>query len=424
MPDSIALIVDDEQDIRNLLSMALTRIGLQVKTANSLQEAKAILANEHFDLCLTDMRLPDGSGIALIEHVAAHYGAMPIAMITAYGDVQSAVSALKAGAYDFVSKPIDLGTLRALVNEALELRGQNNGPAGNLVGDSNGVQTLREKIERLSRSLAPILITGEAGTGKQLVAKQIHKHSPRSKSPFYELQCDAYTPTQLEEAIFGKAGAFIRAQNGTLFMDHIECLPLPVQNKLHKAIQDRSIRTMGAFADTAIDVRLITASRLDLSKEVAARRFEQDLLYRINVIELPVPPLRERKDDILPLANAFLEELSEHGSGTLLTLTPEAEQRLLAHDFPGNVRELENILERAVALAEGNFIEAGDLQFMKESPASGSPAKALPEALQQLERSQIESALENCRFNKTKAAAQLGITFRALRYKMEKLGME
>lgn len=425
MPDvAIALIVDDEQDIRNLLSMALTRMGLEVKAADSVREATALLAQQHFDLCLTDMRLPDGSGLDLIAHVAEHHRAMPIAMITAYGDVQSAVSALKAGAYDFVSKPIDLETLRALVTEALKLKSQHHGlSAGKLIGTSAAVSALRESIERLSRSLAPVLITGEAGTGKQLVAKQIHMHSARNKAPFYELQCDAFEPAALDDALFGSQGAFLRAQHGSLFLNNIDCLPLPLQNKLHNAIQNRFICPAGAYTETAIDVRLITASHVDLNQAVMMRQFEQSLLYRIKVIELSIPPLRARKEDILPLARAFLEELSEHGAN-VWELSPEAEACLVRHHFPGNVRELENLLERAIALADGRCIMANDLQFLTEPSAQAVSPNALPVALQQLERRQIEAALQSCRFNKTKAAAQLGITFRALRYRMEKLGMD
>ncbi|MEY3373283.1 MAG: hypothetical protein RLZZ537_1751 [Pseudomonadota bacterium] len=422
MQNPQALIVDDERDIRDLLSTALSRMGLDVVSAESIQQAKQLLSEGRFDLCLTDMRLGDGSGLELITYVSEHYRSMPIAMITAYGDVQSAVNALKAGAYDFVSKPVDLGTLRKLVEQALALREQHRLPTSDMVGESTGLKNLREQIERLARSLAPILIVGEAGVGKQVVAKQIHQQSPRNRAPFLEVECDAIEADQLDAVFFGKAGAFMMAQGGTLFIDHVDALPLSFQIKLHKTIQDRSIRAIGAFADTPIDVRIISATRKDLTQEAAAKRFRHDLLYRINVIELLVPPLRERREDILPLAHAFLAELAEHsGSQGQMQLSESAEALLLQHAFPGNVRELENILERATVLATGTVIDAGNLQFNRPEPAEGGIGipKALPEALEQLER-----ALEACRFNKTKAAAQLGITFRALRYKMEKLGME
>ena len=427
MQNPQALIVDDERDIRDLLSTALSRMGLDVVSAESIQQAKQLLSEGRFDLCLTDMRLGDGSGLELITYVSEHYRSMPIAMITAYGDVQSAVNALKAGAYDFVSKPVDLGTLRKLVEQALALREQHRLPASDLVGESAGLKNLREQIERLARSLAPILIVGEAGVGKQVVAKQIHQQSPRNRAPFLEVECDAIEADQLDAVFFGKAGAFMMAQGGTLFIDRVDALPLSFQIKLHKTIQDRSIRAIGAFADTPIDVRIISATRKDLTQESAANRFRHDLLYRINVIELLVPPLRERREDILPLAHAFLAELAEHsGSQGQMQLSESAEALLLEHAFPGNVRELENILERATVLATGTVIDAGNLQFNRPEPAEGGIGipKALPEALEQLERAQIQAALEACRFNKTKAAAQLGITFRALRYKMEKLGME
>lgn len=424
MPNASALIVDDEQDIRDLLSLALSRMGLAVETAETVTRAKEHLLARRFDLCLTDMRLPDGSGLDLIAHVAEHHRAMPIAMITAYGDVQSAVNALKAGAFDFVSKPVDLGTLRQLVQQALALRERQTDTGETLVGESAGLQSLREQIGRLARSQAPVLITGEAGVGKCLVAKQIHRQGPRAPAPFVEFECAAIAPEQQETALFGKAGAVLAAQGGSLLLHDVDLLAMPVQIKLHKAIQDKAIRAIGAFADTAIDLRILSTTRKDLVREAAAQRFRHDLLYRINVIELPVPPLRERPEDILPLAHAFLEEIG--GDGHTLSLTPAAEQTLLAHPFPGNVPELENVLERAAALADGNLIDAGDLRFSRNEPAAAGPsmAKALPEAVEQLERVQIQAALEACRFNKTKAAAHLGITFRALRYKMDKLGME
>lgn len=427
MQNPVALIVDDERDIRDLLSTALSRMGLDVVSAESIQQAKTLLREGHFDLCLTDMRLGDGSGIELIGYVSEHYRNMPIAMITAYGDVQSAVNALKAGAYDFVSKPVDLGTLRKLVEQALALREQHRLPVSDMVGESSGLKNLRDQIERLARSLAPILIVGEAGVGKQMVAKQIHQQSPRNRAPFLEVECDAIEADQLDAVFFGKAGAFLMAQGGTLFIDHVDALPLTFQIKLHKTIQDRSIRAIGAFADTPIDVRIISATRKDLAQEANGKRFRHDLLYRINVIELLVPPLRERREDILPLAYAFLAELAAHsGTQDQMRLSEAAEALLLQYSFPGNVRELENILERATVLATGTVIDAKNLQFNRPEPSEsgGGIPKALPEALEQLERAQIQAALEACRFNKTKAAAQLGITFRALRYKMEKLGME
>ena len=427
MQNPVALIVDDERDIRDLLSTALSRMGLDVVSAESIQQAKLLLGENRFDICLTDMRLGDGSGIDLISYVSEHYANMPIAMITAYGDVQSAVNALKAGAYDFVSKPVDLGTLRKLVEQALALRELHRLPVSDMVGESSGLKHLREQIERLARSLAPVLIVGEVGVGKQVVAKLIHQQSPRNKAPFLEVQCDAIEADQLDRVFFSKTGAFMMAQGGTLFINHVDALPLTFQIKLHKTIQDRSLRAIGAFADVPIDVRIISATRKDLSQEVAAKRFRHDLLYRINVIELQVPPLRQRHEDILPLANAFLAELAVHSSSQdQMRLSEAAKALLLQHPFPGNVRELQNILERATVLASGPVIDAENLQFNRPESSDGGAdmPKALPEALEQLERAQIQAALEACRFNKTKAAAKLGITFRALRYKMEKLGME
>jgi two-component system response regulator PilR (NtrC family) len=427
MSEPIALIVDDERDIRELLSLALGRMNIRVEAVETLRHALTLLGEKHFDLCLTDMRLPDGNGLDLIKHVAEHHHHMPIAMITAYGDVQSAVNALKAGAFDFVSKPVELGTLRNLVQQALSLREQRQHPALALIGESPDVQSLRDQIERIARSQAPVLITGEPGVGKAVVARQIHNRSPRANAPFVELHCSAMTADQLEAELFGKTGAFMAADGGTLFLEDIDSLPLTIQTKIHKAVSDRSIRTIGAFADSAVDVRLISSTSKDLETEVTARRFRHELLYRINVISLTIAPLRQRTEDILPLTRDFLGKHAERAGCPGIQLSPEAETALMAYAFPGNVRELESLLERAMALSDGKCIETGDLHFVKAEKTSvdaNQTNQALPEVIEKLERAQIQSALEACRYNKTKAAAQLGITFRALRYKMDKLGME
>ena len=427
MPEPIALIVDDERDIRELLSLALGRMQIRVEAVETLRHALNLLGERRFDLCLTDMRLPDGNGLDLIKHVAEHHQHMPIAMITAFGDVQSAVNALKAGAFDFVSKPVELGTLRNLVQQALSLREQRQDPVATLIGESPDVQGLREQIERIARSQAPVLITGEPGVGKAVVARQIHNRSPRAAAPYVELACSAMAADQLEAELFGKSGAFLAADGGTLVLEDIDSLPLTIQTKIHKAVSDRAIRAIGAFADSAVDVRLITSSTKNLEAEVAARRFRHELLYRINVIALAIAPLRERPADILPLANDYLARHAERAGRKGSVLGAEAQAALQNHTFPGNVRELESLLERAMALSNGGVIESTDLHFAKteKTPAAGAPSnQALPEVIEQLERAQIQSALEACRYNKTKAAAHLGITFRALRYKMDKLGLE
>lgn len=427
MSEPIALIVDDERDIRELLSLALGRMQIRVEAVETLRHALNLLGERRFDLCLTDMRLPDGNGLDLIRHVAEHHHHMPIAMITAFGDVQSAVNALKAGAFDFVSKPVELGTLRNLVQQALSLREQRQHPSVALIGESPDVQRLREQIERIARSQAPVLITGEPGVGKAVVARQIHNRSPRATAPYVELACSAMAAEQLEAELFGKSGAFLAADGGTLVLEDIDSLPLSMQTKVHKAVSDRAIRAIGAFADSSVDVRLITSSTKDLEAEVAARRFRHELLYRINVIELAIPPLRERPADILPLAEDYLARHAERAGCKGIALGADARQALQTHAFPGNVRELESLLERAMALSGGGTIETADLRFAKPEKSPAAPAssnQALPEVIEQLERAQIQSALEACRFNKTKAAAHLGITFRALRYKMDKLGLE
>ena len=456
-----ALVVDDERDIRELLVLTLGRMGLRVDTAADLSSARAQLAQANYDLCLTDMRLPDGSGQDLIEHIAQRYPDTPVAMITAFGNVEAAVQALKAGAFDFVTKPVDLSVLRRLVQHALDLNEQRRTatPASNrLIGDSPRMQQLRQTIGRVARSQAPVYISGESGVGKELVARLIHEQGSRAGGAFVPVNCGAIPSELMESELFGhkkgsftgahadKEGLFQAAQGGTLFLDEVAELPLHMQVKLLRVIQEKCVRPVGAPAELPVDVRILSATHKNLAKLVEDGRFRQDLYYRINVIELAVPPLRQRREDIPQLAEAILKRLAGETADKLPALSEEAEAALTAYPFPGNVRELENILERAVALCDGQSIEVADLYLpqvdsligteddmpLRPVAAAPSPAvppgladgTALPDAIEQMERETIQKALEANRYNKTKTAAQLGITFRALRYKLKKLGME
>lgn len=445
-----ALVVDDERDIRELLVLTLGRMGLRVDTAADVASGRAQLAANKYDLCLTDMRLPDGSGLDLIAHISQRYPEVPVAMITAYGNVEAAVDALKAGAFDFVTKPVDLAVLRRLVQNALDLGEQKRAqqPTGaRLVGDSPRMQQLRATIGKLARSQAPVYIAGESGVGKELVARLIHEQGPRAGGPFVPVNCGAIPSELMESELFGhkkgsftgahadKEGLFQSANGGTLFLDEVAELPLHLQVKLLRVIQEKSVRPVGAQVEIPIDVRILSATHKNLAKLVEDGRFRHDLYYRINVINLPVPPLRERREDVLLIAESVLNRLAGELGEALPPLSTAARQALQEYAFPGNVRELENILERAVALCEGEEISIADLSLPAgQSAAAGSTPStafaarplggALPTALEQIERESIQRALEACRYNKTKAAAQLGITFRALRYKLKKLEME
>ena len=449
-----ALVVDDERDIRELLVLTLGRMGIRVDTAADVAGARAQLAAEKYDLCLTDMRLPDGSGLDLINHISQRFPETPVAMITAYGNVEAAVDALKAGAFDFVTKPVDLTVLRRLVQNALDLGEQRrvSQPATNrLVGDSARMQQLRATITKLARSQAPVYIAGESGVGKELVARLIHEQGPRSNGPFIPVNCGAIPSELMESELFGhkkgsftgahadKEGLFQTANGGTLFLDELAELPLHLQVKLLRVIQEKNVRPVGASIEVPLDVRILSATHKDLAKLVEDGKFRHDLYYRINVIGLPVPALRERSEDIPQIAEAILKRLSGEIGEALPPLSKGALGALMHYSFPGNVRELENILERAVALCDGSEIEVDDLalpRILVEPEVSARPngvsprlpggriESALPDALEQVERQSIQQALEACRYNKTKAAAQLGITFRALRYKLKKLEME
>lgn len=469
-----ALVIDDERDIRELLVLTLGRMGLRVDTAATVASAREMLSREKYALCLTDMRLPDGSGIELVQEISSRHPNTPVAMITAFGNVEAAVEALKAGAFDFVAKPVDLTVLRDLVRHALMLgthRAQIATSAGpRLQGESPAMINLRQTIAKVARSQAPVYIVGESGVGKELTARSIHEQSARAAAPFVPVNCGAIPTELMESEFFGhrkgsftgahadKPGLFQAAEGGTLFLDEVAELPLSMQVKLLRAIQEKSVRPVGAASEVPVDVRILSATHKNLEKLVDEGRFRHDLYYRINVIELQVPPLRERRDDLAGLSESILQRLAIPHGRTAPSLSRAAIDALAAYPFPGNVRELENILERAMAMADGDTIEASDLRLPARgaempavSPAPATPVppaaqdnpslsdprfdprridpgdtagSALPMYIEQMERAAIEKALQDHRYNKTKTAAALGITFRALRYKLKKLGID
>ncbi|MBU6403908.1 MAG: sigma-54 dependent transcriptional regulator [Proteobacteria bacterium] len=471
MSKQTVLVVDDERDIRELLTITLGRMNLLVDSAGSVGDAKRLLAERRYDLCFTDMRLPDGSGQELLELIAAEYAEMPVAMITAYGNVDAAVNALKAGAFDFVSKPVDINMLRRLVQTALRLgqqrreQGEDIAPANDatgsetssasrLVGASPAIEQVRATIAKLARNQAPVYISGESGVGKELVARLIHEQGPRGGGAFVPVNCGAIPGELMESEFFGhkkgsftganvdKEGLFQAAHGGTLFLDEVADLPMHMQVKLLRVIQEKAVRPIGAHAEIPVDVRILSATHKDLARLVERGLFRQDLFYRINVIELRVPPLRERREDVPRLTARILERLAaDNGMDAPPRLQPEALKALLDYGFPGNVRELENILERAVALCDNGSIERSDLMLM---PAAGTPAhgdagsaaigpatatadpgpQSLDDMITGLEREKIMQTLQKTRYNKTAAARELGITFRALRYKLKKLGID
>ncbi len=456
-----ALILDDEADIRELLSITLTRLGLQVHAAATLAQAQQMMNARPYDLCFTDMRLPDGNGHDFIEMMSRQYPETPVAMITAYGNAEAAVQALRAGAFDCVSKPVDLNVLRNLVKTALKLRAERapgvSQPEPRLIGDSLAMQRVRATILKLARSQAPVLISGESGVGKELAARSIHEQGPRASGPFVPVNCGAIPTELMESEFFGhKKGSFTgahgdkdglmqAAHGGTLFLDEIAELPPHMQVKLLRVIQEKTVRPIGGRAELPVDFRIVSATHKDLARLVDMGSFRQDLFYRINVIELRMPPLRERRDDVLLLADRYLDRLAPEWSISRPKLGPDAIDALNRYDFPGNVRELENILERAVALSDGDIIRASDLHLTPRTgqqpvvpgdplaaatmaqgaaPHSSPQRDGLETYIDSLEREAITKALEECRYNKTAAAKKLGITFRALRYRLKKLGID
>ncbi|MGE0081743.1 MAG: sigma-54-dependent transcriptional regulator [Thiohalomonadaceae bacterium] len=438
----LALIVDDEPDIRELLELTLLRMGIDTESAADLASGRQLLETQPFDLCLTDMRLPDGNGIDLVRHAQKHRPGMPIAVITAHGSMESAVEALKAGAFDFVSKPVELQVLRELVKTALRLaengRPAAQEPALTLLGQSAAMQAIRATVAKLARSQAPVYISGESGTGKELVARLIHAQGPRADRPFVPVNCGAIPAELMESELFGhrkgsftganadKDGLFQAANGGTLFLDEVADLPLHMQVKLLRAIQEKAVRPIGAQRETNVDVRILSATHKNLAELAREGRFREDLYYRINVIELQVPPLRERPEDIPPLVEHILDRLGRQLGGPMPRLSEEAMDALLDYPFPGNVRELENVLERAVTLCEGDVITPAELGLPEHGHGRGEPGNgaSLDDYVSEREKEAIRKALEQTGHNKTAAARLLGISFRALRYRLKKLGLD
>jgi two-component system response regulator PilR (NtrC family) len=432
------LIVDDEPDIRELLEITLSRMGLETRSAEDYSNATHMLHDESFDLCLTDMKLPDGDGIALVEHIQQHYPNTPTAVITAHGSIDLAIKAMKCGAFDFVSKPVSLETLRNLVDKALTLpsspllSSSTSDTKYQIIGDSESMLELKRLIAKFARSQAPVFICGASGTGKELVARQIHLQGSRAEDAFIAVNCGAIPSELMESEFFGhlkgsftgatsdNEGLFKAAHGGTLFLDEIADLPLAMQVKLLRVIQEKSIRAVGAQQEEAIDVRIISASHKDLETMVAAGTFRQDLYYRINVIGITVPNLSERGKDIPQLADYLIEKYNYQNAASV-SISEQALTALGNYTFPGNVRELENILERALALCENETIEADDLQLPELNGTNDEKPASLGEMTQNLEKEQIISALEDNRWNQSATARALGITLRQLRYRIDKL---
>jgi two-component system response regulator PilR (NtrC family) len=450
---SQVLVVDDESDIRELLGMTLSRMGLEAHCAANIAEAFALLARNSYDLCLTDMRLSDGEGLAVLEYVAKHHPSLPVAVITAHGSAENAVAALKAGAFDYVSKPVQLHQLRTLVQQALKLsvvdkpkkttKSPMQAPR-ELLGASASIQQVKKMIEKVARSQAPVYISGESGSGKELAARLVHQQSARSDGPFFPVNCGAIPENLMESEFFGykkgaftgavhdKQGFFQAAHGGTLFLDEVAELPFAMQVKLLRVIQEKTVRQVGSNEESPVDARIISATHQDLHQLVAAGDFRQDLFYRLAVIELTMPPLRDMREDIPLMASEILARMTLPMKVTPPKLSFGASKALQSYAFSGNVRELENILERALALATGDEIRVEDLQLSAHNDAQTitkqdlvglRAATPLPEYLERIEKGAILEALEKTHYNRTAAAKLLGITFRALRYRMERLGI-
>lgn len=465
----LALIVDDEEDLRLLTRLALTRMGLECHTAESVKQAHQLLKEHRFDVCLTDFNLPDGTGLQLVQHIGQHYPSLPVAVITAYGSMDLAIEALKAGAFDFVNKPLELPRLKTLVEQALRVNtpAPISDPAIDklLIGESPVMLQLKSTLHKLARSQAPVYISGESGTGKEVAARLIHMLGPRSSGPFVPVNCGAIPSELMESEFFGhkkgsftgavedKIGLFQSAQNGTLFLDEVADLPLPMQVKLLRAIQEKKIRAIGSQQEISVDIRLLSATHKDLQQLVQQGQFRQDLYYRLHVIEVNQPPLRQRGQDVLLLTNHFIHQIATEWGIPAPKLSEGAKNALLQYHFPGNVRELHNILERALTLSDGPEIQPESLQLKGQAhtetslveapmlqpsqPSSIEPAltteepvpailpkEGLESYLENIEKKLILQALDSSFWNRTVAAKKLGMSFRSLRYRLKKFGLD
>ena len=453
------LVVDDEPDIRELLDLTLTRMGLRVTTAEDLRVARRALASQTFSFCLVDMRLPDGNGLDLIREIARDHPQLPAAVITAHGRVEDAVTALKIGAFDFVSKPVDLSILRKLVNTAIKLQNDESAPSGSdseddspfvddkmgkMIGNSEPMQKCKDMIRKLARSQAPVMISGDSGTGKELAAQLIHDLGPRADQAFVPVNCGAIPTELMESEFFGhlkgsftgagtdKEGLFQAADGGTLLLDEVADLPLSMQVKLLRAIQEKAVLPVGARKEIPVDVRILSASHHQLRPLVEEGKFRSDLFFRLNVIELHLPGLDERRSDIEELAHRFLKEITEQWDEAKATvISPEAMTALINHHYTGNVRELINILQRAMTMCEGNTIRVDDLMLEQVAIKKSDPSvsdrddeQTLDTYIEDIEKKMLEDALEKTRYNKTRAAELLGISFRSFRYKLKKFDID
>lgn len=454
------LVVDDEPDIRELLHLTLSRMGLEVTTAEDLGDARRALQSGGFSFCLTDMRLPDGNGLDLVEEISERYPNLPTAVITAHGKIEDAVYALKMGAFDFVSKPVDLAVLRKLVNTALKIRkeepdevlhaqnklsGVSDSALDKLIGASPAIEQCKTMIAKLARSQAPVLVSGDSGSGKELAARLIHDLGPRADGPFIPVNCGAIPTELMESEFFGhkkgsftgaaadKDGLFQAADGGTLLLDEVADLPLHMQVKLLRVIQEKAVMPIGAREEVPVDVRILSATHKPLKPLVEEGKFRSDLYFRLNVIELHMPGLQERVEDIPLLANRFLSDISRQWEGEETPLiSDEAMEHLKQHNYTGNVRELINILQRAITMCDGKVIQPADLLLEHVDLNEPGPAEeadkpddeSLDSYMEGIEKKMLEEALRNARYNKTRAAEQLGISFRSFRYKLKKFGIE